>query len=121
MTVEYGVRRTPDDVAWSTLGKPLVRRVLAILTTAEEPWDRSTLAEAIEAASGPRTPLDRSWGDRDVEVYLHHSVLPKLDAHGFLDYDPVNGIVVCEDLPITGDEWFEPSAVDDVADFAYQS
>lgn len=121
MTVEYGVRRAPDEVAWSTLGRPLVRRVLAILTATEEPWERSTLAEAVEEASGGRAPLDRSLCDRDVEVYLHHSVLPKLHAQGFLDYDPVNGTVVCEDLPVTGDEWFDPTVVDDFVDFAFQS
>ncbi|MFC6954344.1 DUF7344 domain-containing protein [Halorubellus litoreus] len=95
--------------------------MLAILTTANEPLDRSTLAETIaERAAAGRAP-DSPRDDRDVEVYLHHSVLPKLDANALLEYDPVNGIVVCEDLPITGDEWLEPTVLDDFADFETRS
>lgn len=61
------------------------RRVLDVLDDRDGWVDREGLAAAV--AAGSPTSAD------ELRAVLHHVHLPKLDAHGFLEYDVDDGVV----------------------------
>lgn len=88
------VGQAVDDIGYviaNTLGPldhRIRRRVLATLSTTHRSH-RQALARAIVA--DPRTPYEDV---SDMAVLLHHQHLPKLEAHGYVDYDARSGDVV---------------------------
>lgn len=63
------------------------RRVLAIVEKDDSATDLSELAAELVAVDGTRSTGDPE-ARRQVEIALHHSVLPQLDDFGVLAYDP---------------------------------
>ncbi|ELY59130.1 hypothetical protein C491_07311 [Natronococcus amylolyticus DSM 10524] len=58
------------------------------------------LAAAITGAAAAES--GRIGGESEYErahVYLHHSVLPRLQDHGLIEFDPVDGTVEEVDVP----------------------
>ena len=119
MTCQGGNGKPFPQAIWSVLGSPRKRRVLAVVSDVDGPIQRSDLAASVVDAEREATADPVGTDEReDVEVELHHSILPKLETAGFLEYDATNGIVECGDLPLSGDEWLEPTIVDELEEWA---
>lgn len=58
------------------------RAVLHVLSTRQSPVDLETVATAI-SRTDVATDVEQTW----VRVRLVHSTLPRLEAHGLLEYD----------------------------------
>lgn len=74
------------------------RRVLAALAAGDGRAERRGLAETV--AGSATSPAD------ELRATLHHVHLPKLDAHGFVDYDVERGVVERTPPPVD-DEWVD--------------
>lgn len=79
------------------LGHPVRRAVLRLLAE-RGVLDRDELAAALVEDEGVASADAARLG-----VLLHHAHLPKLDAHGYVDYDPRSGDTAL---------FVEPSAVE---------
>jgi DNA-binding transcriptional ArsR family regulator len=82
------------------LAVPERRAALAVLAGANEPTDLSTLAAEMRRLHG----FDSGVGSGDLlPIALHHVHLPRLEATGFVRYDP-DANVVEPRLPVAADE-----------------
>ena len=99
------IRSSGDDQPSSTsdavsvLSSTMARRTLSYLTdtstsTVEELADVLTGLESTDA-DALATPEDR----RRVRIRLYHCVLPRLDAAGYVEFDPDERSVVRGDVP----------------------
>jgi hypothetical protein len=89
---------TPSADVYDSLNHPLRRRLLVALLDREDPVDVEELAAALTdggqtggpSIGRPEPPAEES---RPLAIRLHHVHLPRLADRGWLDYDPVAGIV----------------------------
>jgi hypothetical protein len=85
------------DVMYGLLGHPFRRAVVAAGDALRAPMSLSGTADAVTdalaSAPEPATP-DAPRATSNLELHLHHTHLPKLDAAGVLAYDATERTVV---------------------------
>lgn len=67
------------------------------LSTDEDVLDLDDAVVAVERYENATTPPDVYLDTERIRVALHHAHLPRLDADGYLDYDPDAGTVELAD------------------------
>lgn len=101
----------PDE-AYELLADPGARHVLYYMTG--EP--SATLTELADVVAGLQATDEATVitaGDRDrIRVRLYHSVLPKLDAAGYVRFDPATRTVARGDVPAEVERLFESVRAD---------
>lgn len=82
MTMESTLTPTPEqtDTLLSTLSNPHCRSVLSYFKNATE---ESASLDGVATALTHRDTAD----ENQVAIQLHHSILPKLEATGIIEYD----------------------------------
>lgn len=87
------------EESFRVLAEPRVRDVLRYLFEHSKVYlDR--LADVVAGLEATRTDAVVEGIDREtVRVLLYHSVLPRLDAAGFVDFDPERKVVTEADVP----------------------
>lgn len=73
------------------------------LSTDEDVLDLDDAAAVVERYENATTPPDVHLDAERIRIALHHAHLPRLDADGFLDYDPEAETVELTDRSETGD------------------
>jgi hypothetical protein len=84
--------RSTDHVAAELLRDPLRRTLVTALLDAPATISLASLTRAVKRRGG-ETP----GSNGDLQVLLHHSLLPRLAAHGVVQYQERDQIVVTTD------------------------
>jgi hypothetical protein len=89
----------PPDEAFRALSDPYARYALSHLH-GNPTTSLDALADVVTALEATATETIATPSDRDrVRVHLHHATLPKLDALGYVAFDPDEGTVIEADVP----------------------